>query len=282
MSNVSVIIVAYSSESVIFDCLASIKKYNDIGSRLEVIIVDNSPSNLLETKLGSFYACDFSLQYTHNPENGGFGQGNNIGAKIASGEVLLFLNPDTILIEAVFSSLLLSVAAGFNFGGFTLVDKNFALNDTVGLLPEYSFLSIPNNILTKLTLRFNVFTNFVYPWGAALYISKEAFICAGMFDERIFLCNEEPDLTRRIMKPRMKILKSRIVHLEGHTTDVKSERYSAFLDSTKYYLNKHKKSYRVYVALTKLKVYIKLGFKRLAGRDTSNESMTLKLISRPR
>ena len=37
----SIIIVTYNSEKLIFECLDSIYKYNDIGDSLEVIIVDN-------------------------------------------------------------------------------------------------------------------------------------------------------------------------------------------------------------------------------------------------
>lgn len=36
-------------------------------------------------------------------ENKGFGQGNNIGFIASRGEFILFLNPDTILIEPIFS-----------------------------------------------------------------------------------------------------------------------------------------------------------------------------------
>lgn len=37
-----VITVAYKNSKVVIDLLNSIKKYNDIGDELEVIIVDNS------------------------------------------------------------------------------------------------------------------------------------------------------------------------------------------------------------------------------------------------
>ena len=41
----SIVIVTYNSEQLIYDCLNSIYKYNDLDDALEVIVVDNDSSN---------------------------------------------------------------------------------------------------------------------------------------------------------------------------------------------------------------------------------------------
>ena len=45
MKKLSVIIVSYNGKEMLYDCLKSIEKYNDIGEQLEVIVSDNSPDD---------------------------------------------------------------------------------------------------------------------------------------------------------------------------------------------------------------------------------------------
>jgi GT2 family glycosyltransferase len=268
----SVIIVTYNSESVIFDCLNSISSFNDIGQELEVIIVDNSKIDSLQSKLNADNNYGFLLRYTHNPKNGGFGQGNNIGVKLCSGDIVLFLNPDTILIEPVFGTLVSTMKnPSVSLAGFRLVDRDGNDNDSVGLLPQLNYLFIPRRILNFLVIDLNVMTSFVYPWGAALAIRKNDFIDYGQFDEKMFLCNEEPDLTLRVSKGNTKIINSRIVHLEGHTTSVHAHRFKAWLESTEYYLNKHGFSYRRFIYTFIFRNYSKKILKRMLGRNSDKE-----------
>jgi GT2 family glycosyltransferase len=278
MKKITVVIVAYKSEVVIFDCLDSLEIYNDIGNNLEVIIVDNSPKNLLEEKVVSYGMMSYRFQYIHNPKNGGFGQGNNIGALASDGDVLLFLNPDTILVESIFLSLVTAVYNGFNVGGYSLVGPDKVPNATVGLLPELSYLSIPLRVLRYFAINTSFISTFIYPWGASMFITREVFFKAGSFDESIFLCNEEPDLMKRIKNPKLTILKNIIIHLDGHTTDVKSDRYDAFLDSTSLYFKKHGFKFTSFLCQSKIKANIKLCYKKLLARNCHNEIMILKRI----
>ena len=99
MKKLSVIIVSYNGSDILYDCLKSIEKYNDLGEELEVIVSDNSP----DTKVVEMVRKNFpTVIAVHNEKNGGFGYGNNRGAEISEGQFLLFLNPDTILIEPIF------------------------------------------------------------------------------------------------------------------------------------------------------------------------------------
>ncbi|MFQ6990128.1 MAG: glycosyltransferase family 2 protein [Faecalibacterium prausnitzii] len=95
--NVSVIVVTYNNREELDDCINSIFQMNDIGKRLEVIVVDNSPNDLVKIRVSKYE----KVKYVRNIENG-FGKGNNIGYKESIGDLLIFLNPDTILIEPIF------------------------------------------------------------------------------------------------------------------------------------------------------------------------------------
>ncbi len=88
---ISVIIVNYNGKELLQKCLESLFKidYNNF----EVILVDNNSTD------GSM---EFVIKNHPNvivvklDSNKGFAEPNNIGAKIAKGEYLLFLNNDTI------------------------------------------------------------------------------------------------------------------------------------------------------------------------------------------
>lgn len=275
----SIIIVTYKSESVIFDCLESICKYNDLGDMLEVVIVDNSPNDSLASVLESSDLNGLDVRYIHNPENGGFGQGNNIGVENSTGEILLFLNPDTIVIEPVFSFLVLAMnKQDVTAAGFRLVSLDGKDNESVGLFPEFNFIYLPRFILNFLVVNCGLLSSKVYPWGADLCIRRKTFIDAGMFDENIFLCNEEPDLIRRCARRKVVIFNKKIIHLEGHTTEVRETRFSAWLESTNYYLTKHGFSYDVFLKVFLVRNFCKLSFRRMLFKDCKVQSDVHRLL----
>lgn len=89
----SIVIVAYRSREEIEACLASIPQR--LGQRrVEVIVVDNSPGD----GAGMIVMGRFPwVVYLAPRENLGFGRANNLGYRHATGETVLFLNPDTVV-----------------------------------------------------------------------------------------------------------------------------------------------------------------------------------------
>lgn len=90
----SIVIVAYKSRDEIAGCLGSLPREID-GRAVEAIVVDNSA--------GGGDACGAIVQaaypwvgYVAAPANLGFGRANNLGYARARGELVLFLNPDTV------------------------------------------------------------------------------------------------------------------------------------------------------------------------------------------
>jgi N-acetylglucosaminyl-diphospho-decaprenol L-rhamnosyltransferase len=245
--SISIIIVLYNSEKVIFDCLRSITQYTDIDPlEIEIILVDNYPNSDFKNLLASFKEKNIiDIKYIKNFKNGGFGQGNNLGVSHSSGVLLFFLNPDTILTpEFSFRKILEISKSDDNLVlGFRLVDLSGKENNSYSSFPEYSFLSFFYNIIRKkmflLPNAVNILNRSIWPWGAAFIVNKEKFLKAGQFDEEIFLCNEEPDLMKRLPDRKIKLLAMNIVHLEGHTTTSSSFRYRAYLNSAVYYILKH-------------------------------------------
>jgi GT2 family glycosyltransferase len=96
--NVSIIILTYNSSKYIDELLQSlIKKYKgDIKSKqLEIIIADNASGDDT-VKRASIYK---EIKVLKTGGNFGYAKGNNIASKSASGDVLIFLNPDALYIS---------------------------------------------------------------------------------------------------------------------------------------------------------------------------------------
>lgn len=238
----SVIIVAYKKRDILEKCIESIFNYNDIGNDLEVIVVDNSPdTKCIYDYMKNKYKNIIIIKNINN----GFGGGNNVGARVAQGEYLLFLNPDTILIESVFKFAIRKFGKNSNLAlfGVKLVSEELRHNLSYYFrVKHYRFIY---KLLIKPLNRFNVFIpSKMYIAGANIFIRKNIFCEIGMFDENIFMYYEEPDIIERIEKLDRKYTISffpekKIIHLEGKTTDVKSNGERIRLESLNYYCQKH-------------------------------------------
>lgn len=104
-NDLSVIIVTYKSENLITKCLDSIYESDFIGS-FEVVISDNSPNSDTENEIKKAIDRYPNLTFIRNNKNEGFSRGNNIAIKKATGEFVLFLNPDMVLEKNTISGIM--------------------------------------------------------------------------------------------------------------------------------------------------------------------------------
>lgn len=243
----SIIIVAYKNETVLEECLSSIVKYNDIGTNLEVIVVDNSPVDMKVDK--SVKACkSLNIKYISS-ENRGFGAGNNEGAKIAKGKYLAFINPDIIFIKSIFRQIIYVFETNLDiamFGG-KLLDRN--LKGNFSFYFDYN-IKWYRNFTIKLCNKLNFFSpQTMYISGANMFIRRDIFYKIGMFDEDMFMYYEEPDITRRIynLKQGYKICffpQIKMIHLERASTPQSPNTIVIAWESAIVYGKKHGLNYR--------------------------------------
>lgn len=218
MSMLSVIIVSYNGLELIKNCLDSIKKYNDIGDRLEVIVVEQSPTD----EIYNFLLDSYTWVKCVRNSNQGYGGGNNVGARIAKGDVLLFLNPDTVLVEPVFEYMLSKYESDEKLGiaGCRLLDgdgnyaQSFFWKDSIS-----NWKGIAWRFLDKLDV---FMPGKMYITGADIFVPRRLFMQAEMFDESIFMYSEETDICNRVeqLGYHTRYFKDKnIIHLEGKTTE---------------------------------------------------------------
>lgn len=220
----SVIIVSYKNLKILKDCLNSIKKYNDIGNKLQVIVSDNSP----DMEVFNYIENHYSWVNVIKNENKGFGAGNNRGVEISSGKYLLFLNPDTILIEPIFSFAIEKFENDKNLAlfGYQLLSKNGKENPSFYIMDHFGIIATFHEKECRKRHKYN--DGEMYIAGADLFVRRASFDEAGQFDENIFMYDEEPDLIKRIKqkaesKETAFFPEKHIIHLEGGTSGRDSE-----------------------------------------------------------
>lgn len=92
----SVIIVNYRVRYFLELCLYSLEKaLADIGAA-EIIVVDNASGDGSIEALRPLFP---RVRFVENAENVGFAKANNQGLRLAAGEYVVFLNPDTVVPE---------------------------------------------------------------------------------------------------------------------------------------------------------------------------------------
>ncbi len=115
----SIIVVSYNTRAMTMACLASVMAETR-DAPYELIVVDNASS---DGSAAAINALGDRVRLIPLTENIGFARANNLAARSARGELLLLLNPDTVILDgaidrlATFASA--NPAAGI-WGGRTL------------------------------------------------------------------------------------------------------------------------------------------------------------------
>ena len=265
----SIIIVSYNSKDVLADCLNSVFEYNDLGDNLEVIVIEQSEKDDVYNWLISEYQHVKAIRR----ENRGFGAGNNMGFKKSSGEYLLFLNPDTVLIEPIgeFACRKFSENETLGLFGVRLTDKEGNLNNSFLIKIPYGFKNRVKAVVNNKISFFN--EKNMYIVGADMFVRRSAFEKAGMFDDNFFMFSEEADLCNRIQIAgySVKYFKEKTIkHLEGKSSAVDDGRkFCMMLDSFRYYCEKFNCNY-----IGILKAEKRLQFwKKIAGKLFMNNRL---------
>ncbi|MBX2930492.1 MAG: glycosyltransferase family 2 protein [Chitinophagaceae bacterium] len=208
--SLSIIIVNYKSAPFIIDCLQSAVKFSSYQNFEWIIVDNNSNDNSKENIMGKFPF----IKWIDMAYNAGFSRANNAGIKIATGNAVLLLNPDTLIvddaIEKCYNQFIKShyVACGvqmLNPDNTTQISgSNFMKGGINHLLPlPYlgSFLKIIAKGMKVSKPSIEVASNEeIVQWisGAFLMVKKEAIEKIGMMDEDFFLYAEEIEWCSRL------------------------------------------------------------------------------------
>lgn len=197
---ISVIVVTFNNEKTIRSCLNSIFQKSP---GVEVIVVDNNSVDKTVEIVKSFGG---KVELLQPGKNLGFSKANNLGADQAKSGYLIFLNPDTqVLQNGGLEKLqdVLSENSSFGLIGPKLIDLNGEQQKSVRNLPTVVRAFKEYILGTKGSYNFylpghrgiNEVESIV---GACMVIRKDIFERAGRFNEKYFLYYEDLDLCRSV------------------------------------------------------------------------------------
>ncbi len=271
----SVIIVSYNVKYFLEQCLISVINASKKLS-VEIWVVDNNSQD------GSrqYLECRFSsVSFIWHTGNIGFSAANNLGLKQATGDKILFLNPDTILPEDCLANCIgfFEQLPGIGAAGIRMLDGSgvFLKESKRGFpSPLTSFFKMAGFTAafpsSKLFARYylgylpdNTSNEVTVLSGAFMMVSKEVLDITGGFDEAFFMYGEDIDLSYRIQKAGFKnfyFAGSTIIHFKGESTNKNSLSYvNAFYGAMQLFVKKHGKNSSAifYYTILRLTIFAK-------------------------
>ena len=229
----SVIIVNFRTPDLILQCLGSFSPQTS-GINIEVLVVDNASGDDSENIICSRFP---QVRWMQMEYNAGFARANNKGIRESRGELILLLNPDTIVVGDAITACALRfadsqyVAAGvqlLNSDGSPQISGNYfmtggwnhlmavpytgALLRQIGLALRVKKTNLPQALGTVEVDWIN---------GAFLMTRRDATVKAGLLDEDFFLYSEEIEWCSRLKKLGQLCIfgDMHVVHLIGGSAD---------------------------------------------------------------
>ena len=98
---VSFIVPVYNAETTIDKCLKSIFELNKCSVDYEVIVVNDASEDGTANHVAKFERYNENLVYIENDENRGISVSRNVGAEVASGDYLIFIDSDDYIEETL-------------------------------------------------------------------------------------------------------------------------------------------------------------------------------------
>ena len=250
----SVIIVNYNVKYFLEHCLYSVR--NAIkGIDAEVFIVDNNSVDGSMQMLRSKFS-DFIL--IENKENVGFAKANNQAIRLAKGEYILLLNPDTVVEEDTFLKCIDFMDEHRDCGGLGI-----KMIDGSGKILKESKRGFPTpwasfckmSGLTSLFPHSKRYAQYYMGHlsydetnevdilaGAYMMMRKECLDKVGLLDEDFFMYGEDMDLSFRMLIDGMSnyYLPIPIIHYKGECTKTESLNYvKIFYEAMHIFYRKH-------------------------------------------
>lgn len=229
--DLSIIIVNWNTRDFLIKCINSINVDLDGNTqkKVEILVVDNGSTDCSVEAVLEKYPEVILLPMATNL---GFARSNNIAARQACGEFLVFINPDTIVHPPAISILLDYLSLNPEVGAVgprllnqdgsvqisiwpkpTLFRECWRLSHLDKLLPISQY---PNSIIfSKKPQPVDVMS------GAFFVIRHSVFKALEGFDERFFIYSEEIDLFLRMEKKNWLLYlipDATVTHYEGQST----------------------------------------------------------------
>jgi GT2 family glycosyltransferase len=249
----SVVIVSFNTEDLLRECLSSILA-PAAPAEFEVIVVDNASTDGTRKLLRDEFPA---VRTILNDDNRRWAGGNNIGASAAAGDILLFLNSDTVVKPGALEGFIrfFDGRPEAAIAGCRLLNPDGSLQRSCRSLPgvfnlfseaSFLYLAFPGSDLFG---RFHM-TNFAHDevrevdmvTGAAIAVRRDDFAAIGPFDEEFHFYGEETDYCFRAKRLGRRVYffpDSEIVHLGGGSPQHRQRHFENLHEGLRRFLRKH-------------------------------------------
>ena len=194
----SIIVLCYNSSKYIGKLVESIYEYND-SDTIEIIVADNAST---DDTVSEIKKLKNRVKFVDNGENYGFAKGINLASKHATGDYLLFVNPDTRWQKGTVADLVSVMESRVSIGivGGKLLDKNGVNEKSAGrFFGLIAGVLIAFGLDDKFGVRFSPDrtqkVDFVS--GGFMMIRSSLFKKLLGFDEKFFMYVEDMELCFR-------------------------------------------------------------------------------------
>ena len=231
---IDLIIVNYKSADFLKSCLSSI--YENInGFHVNIHVIDNGSHDHIHLIKSIFPEINLTI----NGDNLGFAKAANNIIKKTSAPYVVVLNPDTIIFDGFFDSIISYIQYHPNVGvvGPKILDPDGSIQGSARAFPNFrsalygrtSFLTriFPNSPKTYsniISFSSDGTNPLKVDWvsGACQVIRRNALEDVGLYDERFFLYWEDVDLCKRVKRRGWEIIyfpQAAIEHRVGGSSD---------------------------------------------------------------
>lgn len=259
-SQISLIFVNYGSVEYLANALKSLFVCERNADFFEVIVVNNDVS---ESQILINLQKTFTFQLVESGGNVGFGRGNNLGAKMARGKILGFINPDVIWTKECLSEIEHAFSSDVKLGilGMALLDENKKSEAwSFGKEPSLANLFYNNFFPLRTFGKEEKISAQDWVSGGALFIPSSLFSAIGGFDERFFLYFEDVDLCASVCKRGFSVKRYAdlpLVHLGSKSQISVTAQKKHFLESQRKYFEKWRPKWESKM-LACLQVFLKI------------------------
>lgn len=272
----SVIIVNYNVKYFIEVCLHSVFRAIE-GIDTEVIVVDNNSKDDSCAMIRAKYP---QVKLIENKDNLGFSRANNQGVEIATGQYILFLNPDTVMPEDFLRKMIGYMDAHPEAGsiGPRLIDgRGKYAPDGKKSFPSLSVAIFKTTGINKIFKNSTYFNKYYAVHvketetaevdilsGCCMMVRHELIkTVGGAFDEAYFMYCEDFDLCYRIQKAGYKNIyypEVTLIHYKGESTRKATiSHVRIFNDALSVFVRKHysKTNARLFIMLINVGIVLR-------------------------
>jgi len=219
--------------------------------KIQIIVVDNNSSDGSREMIRSLFP---EVILINSGSNIGFGRANNLAIPYINSEIILFLNPDTLIFANTLPKMVEFLKENPNAGALSCkLRYNVNQLDQIGVdngahtlgiqwfpspLTEFISFFFVSDKSMKIFKKFLPYQDpnksgyIIKLYGTAFMVKKEVLNKVGYFDERFFMYGEDVDLSRRIINAGWKLYymsEVEIVHVVGGASKTRNKDFAVLM-----------------------------------------------------